>query len=62
MKYLAVKVKDVDFWMWFETAKVYEDGNLFSAEDGWGKNGAKINVNLDKRDIIGRIESDTLQY
>lgn len=61
-KYIAIKVKGLNHWLWFERDKVIRDGRTFNGTGGWGKDGAFINIKVDESKIEGEIESDTLQY
>lgn len=62
MKYVAIKVKGLDHWLWFKQEFVTEKAGRFKGEKGWGKGGALTSVDVAKRDITSRLASDTLQY
>ena len=62
MKYIAIKIKGLNHWLWFEQQKVKDDGIKFEGKDGWGKNGEYICIETDKSTIEGYIYSHTLQY
>lgn len=61
-KYIAVKPKGFNHYIWFETTKTTNDLGVFIGEDGWGKNGALTSVKCKSSDIDGFIYSDELQY
>jgi len=63
MKYTAVKLKYHPYWIWFQMDKVKIDRhNFLIGNDGWGKGGAKTNINVNCKIIEGQIWSDELQY
>jgi hypothetical protein len=62
MKYIAILVKGANYWYGFDKEKVEEGGNQFVGKSGWGNGGASISIEISSDLIIGRIESDTLQY
>jgi hypothetical protein len=61
-KYIAIKIADFNYWLWFESNKTTEGNGIFTGKDGWGKRGAYTNITINSSQIIGRIETDTLQY
>lgn len=62
MKYIAIKVRGLNYWLWFEADKTkLEDGEFFG-EYGWGKDGAKTSISVSSFEITGKIYSDELQY
>lgn len=61
-KYIAIKVKGIAHWLWFDTKKVKLDGTTFVGNEGWGKDGALTSINVLKEEIIGKLYSDNLQY
>lgn len=60
--YVAIKVKGIEHWFWFDKTKVTEESGYFIGENGWGKNGALSSIKVQDKNIEGRIFSDTLQY
>ena len=63
MKYLAIKIKSFNHWIWFKKENVAEDSITgFSGKGGWGKDGAMTDVSIPINLIEGRIESNELQY
>ncbi len=61
MKFLAIKIKEVDFWIWFEKTKVEESTLVFTGQRGWGKQGRDISIEVSPHLIEGRMEADELQ-
>lgn len=61
-KYVAIKLHALWPWLWFDTTKVTEKNGTFVGKGGWGRGGALTEVSIDTRLIVGRVESDTLQY
>ena len=61
-KYIAVKVKGIAYWLWFNTKKVKRANHEFVGKDGWGKGGTLTNITVPEDEIIGEIHSDDLQY
>lgn len=61
-KYIAIKVKGIAHWLWFETKKVKHINHEFIGKDGWGKGGALTNITVSEDEIIGEIHSENLQY
>lgn len=61
-KYIAVKVKGIEHWFWFESAKVTRNGGIFVGKDGWGKGGAYTNLSIKEEMIEGELQSEDLQY
>lgn len=62
MKYLAIKVEGLDFWLWFQKEAVSEENGVFKGDCGWGKNGAATSITINTNKITGRIKTNTLQY
>lgn len=62
MKYVAIKIKGLDHWLWFEQKEVINDEIKFKGKNGWGKNGALTSIEINKSSIEGYIYSDILQY
>jgi hypothetical protein len=61
-KYIAVKPKGFDYYIWFEQEKVIQDLVYFIGRNGWGKNGAFTNLKCRSSEIESFIYSDELQY
>jgi len=62
MKYIAIKVKGFDHYIWFELSNTSrEDGNFLGIQ-GWGKNGAFTEISVPVSEIISEIKSSELQY
>jgi len=61
-KYIAIKVKGYDHWLWFEKPNVRYVGGKFIGEKGWGKHGTYIDVNISESDITSKIESTGLSF
>jgi hypothetical protein len=62
LKYMAIKVKGIKHWLWFETEKVTRDSNNFTGRDGWGKGGNLTDISVHENDIIGEMYSEAPQY
>ena len=62
MKYVAIKLKDFDHWIWFEKEKTTEALGCFCGTDGWGKGGARTSIKVKSDTIVGMLDSDELQY
>lgn len=62
MKYIAVKLKGLDNWIWFEKSKTVNYLGVFCGTDGWGKNGERTSIKVKVEEIFGEMESDKLQY
>jgi len=60
--YVAIKVKGMHPWLWFDKTKVVEKEGKFIGKEGWGRGGAPTNIEVDVHQIEGRIESSELQY
>ena len=61
-KYIAVKLKGLNHFIWFRTSKVITSLGCFIGKNGWGKNGALTNLKCYEKDIEAYIYSDELQY
>jgi len=61
-KYIAIKVKGLENWLWFETKEVTEKKGRFIGLSGWGELGMYTEIDTDNSQIIGRIHSDFPQY
>lgn len=62
MKYIAIKIKNFNYWIWFDKRNVQEDSSTFIGTGGWGRDGEITDVNIPLNMIEGRIESNNLQY
>lgn len=62
MKYVAIKVKGLKDWLWFEKTRVLEENCRFIGKKGWGNDGALTEIDISEDEIVGRIESESLQY
>jgi hypothetical protein len=62
MKYRAILVKHLRHWLWFETTKTEEKDGKFVGIDGWGKGGESTSITVQSDLIIGRVDSDVLDY
>ena len=62
MKYLAIKVEGIQHWIWFKKGHAKVENGKFTGKNGRGKGGAATDIKIDECRIIGRIESDALQY
>lgn len=61
-KYVAIKVKGIDHWFWFDRTGVSRDNGVFRGLDGWGDGGAMTEITVDEGLIEGEIASESLQY
>lgn len=61
-KYIAIKVKDLNHWLWFKTVNVTEKNGRFIGLDVWGHQGNFMEIDVDCREIVGRIHSDHPHY
>ncbi len=62
LKYIAIKVKGLNHWLWFEQEKVIEMNGTFEGTDGWGAGGNLTSIKISNCEITGRIYSQALQY
>lgn len=62
MKYIAIKLKAFDYWLWFEIKKVKRENGVFIGKEGWGDGGNLTEININEDLIEGEITSETLQY
>jgi len=61
MKYTAIKVKGLSYWLWFETQYLNIKDCEFKAVKGWGKNNAYIETfECETSEIIATLTSDEL--
>lgn len=61
-KYIGIKVKGINHWIWFATKNSEITNFHFIGKGGWGKNGAFTNVDVPTEEIIGTIYSESPQY
>ena len=61
MKYIAIKLKGLDHWLWFEKSKTVNHLGVFCGSEGWGKRGALTTIKVATNQIVGEIKSDELQ-
>lgn len=61
-KYIAIKIKGFDYYLWFEQSKVIEGLGCFIGKEGWGHHGAFTNIKVELSEIAGFVYSDELQY
>ncbi len=61
-KYIAIKLKSFDYYLWFKKENVTQYLGAFIGKDGWGKNGAYTNIKCSSSEIDSFIYSDELQY
>jgi hypothetical protein len=62
LEYIAIKVKGINHWFWFETKKVQRDSNHFTGKSGWGKGGKLTDISVSEYEIVGEIYSDSPQF
>lgn len=61
-KYIAIKPKGLDHYLWFETENVIQELGCFLGNKGWGKDGAFTEIKCKAEEIDSFIYSDELQY
>lgn len=65
MKYIAIKVKGLDFWLWFENDPEHysnEQGKITGIK-GWGRNGNYIeSFSCDSSEVVAAMYSEALSY
>lgn len=61
MKYVAFKLENFNYWIWFKVENVTETDAFITGKNGWGKGGALTEMHVSTSTIEGRIYSDTLQ-
>lgn len=61
-KYIAVKPKGFNYYIWFITEQVECDSGFFIGQNGWGKNGSNTSIKCNENEIVSYIYSDELQY
>jgi hypothetical protein len=61
-KYVAIKPKGLNRYIWFKTENVSCESDVFLGQNGWGKNGALTNIKCNTNEIESYIYSDELQY
>ena len=62
MKYVAIKIKGFDHYIWFQKSKTIRENGNFIGIEGWGKRGAFTEITIAESEIIGEIKSAELQY
>lgn len=62
LKYMAIRVKGFDYWLWFATEDTSVESGTFTGKGGWGNGGAFTEIEVSTSDITGRISSDMPQY
>lgn len=62
MDYIAVKVKGLDFFIWFESKKVTIENGIFIGTSGLGKDRHNTNLECSQFEIIATIYSSGLQF
>ena len=60
--YIAIRVQDMNPWLWFEREKVKIEDGLFHGENGWGRSGAATDISVKIDMIKSVIHSSNLQY
>lgn len=61
-KYIAIRPKGFNHYIWFKKDKVNNACGSFIGLDGWGKGGAFTSIECDENEIKSIIYSDELQY
>lgn len=61
-KYLAIKVRGLDHWLWFERVKTTMESGMFIGMGGWGIDGKHTEIKVDQDLIEAEISSEALQY
>lgn len=65
-KYIGLKVKYFNFWVWFEAEKINKGKEVegkYVGCDGWGLNGNNIlKLEVDIEDVTGQIIADSPMY
>ncbi|MGB4776423.1 MAG: hypothetical protein WBP45_14700 [Daejeonella sp.] len=61
-KYIAIKPKGLNHYLWFEQEKVITEFGCFIGQSGWGEGGAFTNIKCKIDQIESFIYSDQLQY
>ena len=61
-KYIAIKVDSFKHWLWFDKEFVTIENNRFIGHSGWGDGGEYTNIDIPEKLIIGKMESNSLQY
>lgn len=61
-KYTAIKIKGLNYWLWFNSENVIEEKGIFKGIRGLGSGGYHANIEIDTGLIQGRITSDNLMY
>ena len=61
-EYIAIKVKGLNYYLWFKTKEITFENGRFSGTGGWGDSGTYTNIECDTCEIISIIYSDSPQY
>lgn len=62
MKYIGVKIKFFNYWIWFETDNYTVEDDQIVAKNGWRTEGEELDLSVDKAMLEGVIHTNTLQY
>lgn len=63
MKYIAIKIRGLKNFIWFQKSKTKVKEGLFNGKEGWGEGGALTEIkDLNTELIDCFIYSDALQY
>lgn len=61
-KYLAIKVRGLAHWLWFQRDKTKIEDFIFVGIDGWGESGNHTEIKVSIALIEAEISSEALQY
>jgi len=61
-KYIAIKVRGLSHWLWFDLNKVTRVDGKFIGKAGWGLDGVFTEIDIPETEIVGEITSSNLQY
>lgn len=61
-KYIAIKVRGLAPWLWFERSKTMREQGVFTGVGGWGESGSHTEITTDVELIEAEISSEALQY
>jgi len=62
MKYIAIKVRGMDHWLWFKREMANISNGQFVGKEGWGKDGSLTEIKVSESLIEGLIDSETLDF
>jgi len=62
VKYLAVKLKGLNHFVWFERQKTKQAQGQFAGQGGWGARGVATNIQCQVSAVEAWIYSEELQY